>query len=84
MATGAFDGAMKRVDGVGHMASPLVYNIAGSEEDLIKPAVNSTTSILQSILAHAPKVRRVVITSSFVAVVNISTRLCRVMYDESD
>ena len=39
---------------------------------MIHPAVNGTISILQSIKAHAPTVKRVILTSSIVAVWDLS------------
>ena len=46
--------------------------VQNCEQDLLLPAIKGTTSILQAINANAPKVRRVVITSSFAAVVDMS------------
>lgn len=42
------------------------------ERDLLLPAIRGTTSILQAVKANAPKVRRVVITSSFAAILDMS------------
>ena len=65
---GAFDEALKGVEGVVHMASPFKYRIEDSEKDLIVPAVNGTTGILKSTLKFAPEVKRTVLTSSFAAI----------------
>jgi nucleoside-diphosphate-sugar epimerase len=41
------------------------------EKDLLIPALEGTKNILQAISAHAPQVKRVVITSSFAAIVDM-------------
>lgn len=72
---GAFDDTVKEVDGVVHMASPFTTQVTDNERDLLKPALSGTVGILRSIAAHAPKVKRVVVTSSFAAVNDFSKRL---------
>ncbi len=42
------------------------------ERDLLSPAIKGTTEILKAIKAHAPQVKRIVITSSFAAIVDLS------------
>ncbi|KIJ54552.1 hypothetical protein M422DRAFT_774853 [Sphaerobolus stellatus SS14] len=64
----AFDEAIKDMGAVIHSASPFRYD-AENPEELIEPAVNGTTSVLQSILKNAPQVKRVVIASSVAAVI---------------
>lgn len=71
-ATGAFDEAVQGVDGVIHTASPFVMQVGNNERDLLEPAIKGTTSILQAVQKHAPQVTRVVITSSFAAIVDLS------------
>ncbi|KAJ5217936.1 NADPH-dependent methylglyoxal reductase GRP2 [Penicillium cinerascens] len=51
-----------------HTASPYYYNPQDIQRDLIDPAVKGTVGILNSIKCNAPSVRRVILTSSFVAV----------------
>ncbi|KAJ6781612.1 hypothetical protein PWT90_04414 [Aphanocladium album] len=53
-----------------HTASPFHYNFTDAQTELIDPAVNGTTGILRAIQKHAPHVRRVVVTSSFAAIVD--------------
>lgn len=65
---GAFDTAVKDVDGIVHMASPFTDKITDNEKDLIVPAINGTKGILQSTVSFAPKVKRVVLTSSFASI----------------
>ncbi|TEB22503.1 D-lactaldehyde dehydrogenase [Coprinellus micaceus] len=68
---GAFDEAVKGVDGIAHMASPFHENVDDPEE-FIRPAVQGTLTLLRSAQAHAgPQLKRVVITSSCAAVITI-------------
>jgi nucleoside-diphosphate-sugar epimerase len=67
---GAFDEAVKGVDGVIHTASPFVFQVEDNERDLLEPAVKGTTRILEAVAAYAPQVKRVVITSSFAAIID--------------
>jgi nucleoside-diphosphate-sugar epimerase len=53
-----------------HTASPFHFNVTDVQNDLLDPAVIGTTGILRSIKKSAPTVKRVVITSSFAAIVN--------------
>lgn len=67
----AFDEAVKGVSGVIHTASPFVLSVEDNEKDLLLPAITGTTNILKAITAHAPAVKRVVITSSFASIVDM-------------
>ena len=53
-----------------HTASPFHFNVDDPVKDFLDPAIKGTTGILKSIKAYAPSVKRVVITSSFAAIVN--------------
>lgn len=70
----AFDAVVKQygasLSSVIHTASPFHYNFTDAKTELIDPAVNGTTGILHAIKKYAPSVRRVVITSSFAAILN--------------
>ncbi|GAA5864785.1 hypothetical protein JCM1840_004901 [Sporobolomyces johnsonii] len=66
---GAFDEAVKGVDAVLHTASPFHFRVTDPYADLIHPAVRGTQGLLSSALKE-PKIQRVVVTSSFAAVVN--------------
>lgn len=57
------------LEAVIHTASPFHYNWTDPQE-LIGPAVNGTKGVLAAIKRNAPTVRRVVVTSSFAAIVN--------------
>lgn len=72
---GAFDEAVKGVDGVIHTASPFFLSVEDNVRDLLDPAIKGTTEILQSVAAHAPQVKRVVITSSFAAILTVTDGL---------
>ncbi len=58
-----------------HTASPFHFNFSDAQTELIDPAVNGTTGILRGIKKHAPHVRRVVVTSSFAAILDASKTL---------
>ena len=64
---GAFDEAVKGVDFVVHLASPLAVPSDDEEATIIQPAVRGTLSILYSALKE-PSIKRVVITASVVSV----------------
>ncbi|KAF8880894.1 hypothetical protein CPB84DRAFT_1851708 [Gymnopilus junonius] len=64
---GAFDEAVKGVDGIIHSASPFVPQ-AEKPEDLIEPAVQGTVGILESARKEGHQVKRIVITSSAAAI----------------
>ncbi|KAF2205997.1 NADPH-dependent methylglyoxal reductase-like protein GRE2 [Delitschia confertaspora ATCC 74209] len=55
-----------------HTASPFHFNVTDIQKDLLDPAVIGTTGILRSIKRSAPSVKRVVITSSFAAIIEPS------------
>ncbi|KIO32650.1 hypothetical protein M407DRAFT_18410 [Tulasnella calospora MUT 4182] len=77
---GAFDKAVLGVDAVQHTASPLTFE-ADDPQELIGPAVKGTTGILESIKAHGPGVKRVVLTSSVGSIYHQKTPP---VFDESD
>ncbi|KZO89724.1 NAD(P)-binding protein [Calocera viscosa TUFC12733] len=62
----AYDAAVQGVDAVIHTASPV--GAGGKPEDTINPAVQGTVSILSSSLRFGPTVKRIVVTSSAVSV----------------
>ncbi|KAI0376941.1 ketoreductase [Hypomontagnella monticulosa] len=69
---GAFDSALKggSFDYVIHTASPYHLNFQDPVRDFLDPAIKGTTGILKSAKAHAPALKRVVITSSSAAIIN--------------
>ncbi|KAG8684269.1 methylglyoxal reductase (NADPH-dependent) gre2, partial [Ceratobasidium sp. 423] len=66
---GAFDQVIKEgdFDAVAHAASPVAVP-GGTIEDFVKPAIDGTVGILESIKSHGQTVKRVVVTSSAAAV----------------
>lgn len=72
MADGAYDEAIKGVNYILHIASPIVLKGEIKPEDyettLVEPAVAGTVQILKAAVG-SPGVKRVVITSSVVAIV---------------
>ncbi|QRV94714.1 NADPH-dependent methylglyoxal reductase GRE2 protein [Ceratobasidium sp. AG-Ba] len=71
---GAFDEVVKnnKFNAVLHISSPVIFNVTDIENDILKPAIKGTTGLLQSIKNRGPTVKRVVITSSFAAIVDLS------------
>lgn len=69
-ASATLDNAVRGVDGIIHVASPFKYDIQDNEQDLVVPAINGVKSLLRS-AAKVPSIKRIVITSSFAAVVDI-------------
>ncbi|KAK3898618.1 hypothetical protein C8A05DRAFT_47117 [Staphylotrichum tortipilum] len=67
----AFDEVVKTpgLEVVLHTASPFHFRYTDPKE-LLDPAIIGTTSILRAIARSAPTVRRVVVTSSFAAILN--------------
>ncbi|KAK3360410.1 hypothetical protein B0T25DRAFT_496281 [Lasiosphaeria hispida] len=59
------------IDGVIHVASPVTYAITDNEAELIQPAIRGVEAVLAA-AAAAGGVKRVVLTSSFAAVLDIS------------
>ncbi|GAB5587121.1 hypothetical protein Unana1_02021 [Umbelopsis nana] len=72
--TGAFDEAVKEVDYVCHVASPFTYKFEDNERDMLSPAVEGTRNVLEA--AYPQKsIKRIIVTSSFAAVVDLSKGL---------
>lgn len=59
-----------RFDYVIHTASPYSFKVDDPVRDFLDPAIKGTTGILESVHAHAPGVKRVVLTSSSAAIIN--------------
>ncbi|OAA66500.1 NAD dependent epimerase/dehydratase [Niveomyces insectorum RCEF 264] len=65
---GRLDDAVHGIDAVIHVASPLTYDTKDNEKELIIPAINGVKAILEA--SANGTVRRVVLTSSFAAVMD--------------
>ncbi|KAG6358980.1 hypothetical protein INS49_012500 [Diaporthe citri] len=63
-APGAFDLAVKGVDAIVHMSSPLTFS--SNPKEVVPPAVEGATSILRSAIKE-PRIQRFVFTSSSTA-----------------
>nr|ANM86580.1 putative reductase [Cladonia uncialis subsp. uncialis]AUW31363.1 putative reductase [Cladonia uncialis subsp. uncialis] len=70
-------------DTVIHTASPYHFKATDIKKELLDPAIIGTTGILKSIKENAPTVKRVVITSSFAAVIDRSQTVGKT-YSEAD
>ncbi|KAI6096705.1 D-lactaldehyde dehydrogenase [Pisolithus sp. B1] len=60
---GAFDEAVKGIDAVAHVASPLTVGWMRAE-DLMNPAIKGTVGLLQSALKYGQSIKRIVYTST--------------------
>jgi dihydroflavonol-4-reductase len=67
MVPGAFDAAVRDAVAVVHTASPYIVDVKDPQKELVDPALQGTTSVLEACL-RSTSVRRVVITSSMAAV----------------
>ncbi|GES58153.1 phosphotransferase family protein [Aspergillus terreus] len=65
--------AVKDVDGVIHTASPFTYDTTDNEKELIRPAINGVRAVLEAASTN-PKVKRVVLTSSFASVLDVNRK----------
>lgn len=61
--------AVRGVSYIFHVASPFQTNIEDPEKDLLKPAINGTLNLLKY-ANKEPSVKKVVITSSFAAIID--------------
>ena len=64
---GSYDEAMAGCLMVFHTASPFTYNIKDPQRDMVDPALKGTENVLASV-QHTASVKRVVLTSSCVAI----------------
>ncbi|WVQ75185.1 hypothetical protein IAR50_004795 [Cryptococcus sp. DSM 104548] len=79
---GAFDEAVRGVDAICHMASPFYNRKIEDAQELIRPAVQGTTGILKSTQSNNPSVKRIVVTSSAVSILNIISKKAPHHYTE--
>ncbi|KAF9879588.1 hypothetical protein CkaCkLH20_03131 [Colletotrichum karsti] len=68
-APDAYGNALQNVDFVVHCASPFTFNVTDIQRDLLDPAIKGTAEIMKAI-DRAPSVKRIVLTSSFAAVID--------------
>lgn len=62
----SLDTAIEGADYLVHVASPFTFNAPKHRDELVKPAVEGTLSALKA--AHKHKLKRVVVTSSIIAI----------------
>ncbi|KAH9893108.1 3-beta hydroxysteroid dehydrogenase/isomerase family protein [Xylariomycetidae sp. FL2044] len=67
------DDAVKGIDAVIHVASPLTYDTKDNEKELIIPAINGVKAVLEA-CAKAKSVKRLVLTSSFASVLHVDRK----------
>lgn len=77
-----WDTALAGHDALIHTASPFPMAQPDNEDDIIRPAVDGARRALTA--ANAAGIKRVVLTSSIVAVVNTDLPQGRTLYDETD
>ncbi|KAL9631482.1 MAG: hypothetical protein Q9164_005869 [Protoblastenia rupestris] len=73
---GAFNDAVKGIDGVIHTASPYVTQVEDNDRDLLDPTIKGINSILEAVKKNAPQVKRIVINSSFAAIADPTQGNC--------
>jgi nucleoside-diphosphate-sugar epimerase len=69
----AFDEVIQQtpeLEYVQHTASPFHFKFTDAKTEILDPAIKGTTSVLEAIKKYAPGVKRVVITSSFAAILS--------------
>ncbi|KAG8686566.1 methylglyoxal reductase (NADPH-dependent) gre2 [Ceratobasidium sp. 395] len=84
---GAFDEVLKNntFDAVIHTSSPVVFEAKDVKRDILVPAIQGTTELLKAVKVYAPTVKRVVVTSSAVAILDLSKGARPgYVYDEKD
>ncbi|KAH8100875.1 3-beta hydroxysteroid dehydrogenase/isomerase family protein [Cristinia sonorae] len=70
-APDGFDAAVKGVDGIIHCAAPVADKFEDGEKDVMIPAIEGTKAMFNA-AAQEPKVKRLVMTSSFATVLDAS------------
>ncbi|KAI1179695.1 hypothetical protein F4777DRAFT_531465 [Nemania sp. FL0916] len=69
---GAFDAVLQKegsgLDYIQHTASPFHFKFTDPKTEILDPAIKGTTSILVAAKKYSPGVKRVVVTSSFAAI----------------
>ncbi|KAK9792717.1 hypothetical protein WJX73_002527 [Symbiochloris irregularis] len=69
---GSFDDVVQGAYYVFHTASPYQLGVEDPENELVKPAKEGTLNLLKSVAKSKDTVKRVVLTSSFAAMVKVS------------
>ncbi|KPV72993.1 uncharacterized protein RHOBADRAFT_29212 [Rhodotorula graminis WP1] len=82
-AEGAFDEAIKGVTILAHTASPFHYDVKDNEKDMLIPARDGTRHALRAAQKES-SVKRVVVTSSFAAVLDFNRMSPDVTFSHED
>ncbi|CAO3694408.1 unnamed protein product [Umbelopsis ramanniana] len=69
---GAFDDAVKDVEAIAHVASPVGVSSDDPVKDVVEVAIKGTTSLLNSALKYGKNVKSVVVVSSVASVLDSS------------
>ena len=69
----AFTEAVRGVKAIIHSASPFIIASDNVERDIFEPSINITTAVLKAARLE-PSVERIILTSSFAAVVDLNRR----------
>ena len=83
---GAFDEALKKHPEVTvflHTASPVTFAVEDLEKDILIPAVDGTKNAFNAIKKYGPQIEKVVVTSSYVAVTDITEPVSDEITEES-
>ncbi|DBA85113.1 hypothetical protein WJX79_005505 [Trebouxia sp. C0005] len=70
---GSFDQVVKGADYVFHMASPFLAEWNDTQKELVEPALEGTTTVLESVAKSKDTIRRVVLTSSVAAALKMKS-----------
>ncbi|KZP08664.1 NAD(P)-binding protein [Athelia psychrophila] len=70
LVTGDLTQALQNIDAVVHVASPYTGDVKDPKRDMLDPAIEGTMNVVRS--AHAAGIKRIIITSSFVATIDLA------------
>ena len=71
----SYQDALEGVTGIVHSASPLVFTPEDNVRDLLEPAIKGSIAVLEAAKQWGASVQRVVATSSFASIVDVSKGL---------
>ncbi|KAG2181508.1 hypothetical protein INT44_008323 [Umbelopsis vinacea] len=80
---GVFDDAVKDVDAIAHVASPVIFTPKDPFADVIDPAIKGTLSLLNSAHKYGKHVKHIVVTSSVASIMD-PNRPAGHVYTEAD
>jgi len=73
--TNALHEAANGVTGIVHVASPFSMSVTDNEKELLKPAIQGALNALEAAAANSSTVRKVVLTSSMAAILDLAKGL---------